>query len=378
MEDKAIENVWNICLNDNVIVYILERGGLIATIKDVAKAAGVSVATVSRVLNGDAKVRPDTREHVLAVIRRSGYAPNAMGRDLRRNSTRRILVLLPEISHGFFSGVVRGLDHVARERGYQLMVSITHSSAELERGYVQMLHTRGADGMILLTSRQTAQELDSLAARYPVVLCSERAENAKVPFVGIDNLRAARDVTSWLLGAGHSKVALLGVDGRYYSSLLREQGYRQALASHGLAVRQEYIMPGDFTFRSGLRGCQRLLRLPDPPTAVFALSDVMAAGALRALHECGRKAGEDVAVFGFDDTALSRMVTPQISTVSQQKNRMGRAAMALLFDRMKDPRGEIQDVYLDYRLILRESAGHPCGGGTPPRVSNQTDKGLDE
>ncbi|MCI8441747.1 MAG: LacI family transcriptional regulator [Provencibacterium sp.] len=324
------------------------------TIKDVAKAADVSVATVSRVLNNDSAVAAATREHVLQVIAEVGYAPNALGRNLRRNATRRVLVLLPSIAHEFLAGVVRGAEQAAWRRGYQIVVSMTHANAELERQYVHMLLQRSVDGILFMSSHLPAQELSELSARYPAVMCDECIEGAKVPYVGIDNEQAAYEVTRYLIKGGCRRIAIIAHP-QGYASRLRTRGYQRALREMGLCDRPEYHAKGDYSFASGARACRQLFSLAEPPDAIFASSDLMAAGVIRRMHEMGLRPGEDAAIFGFDNIHLARILTPTLSTVSQSKLQLGRKAMELLLERIENPGCESRDACIGHRLIFRES-----------------------
>ena len=312
------------------------------------------MATVSRVLNEDWRVAPDTRERVLAAIGELHYAPNVLGRNLRKNSTRRVLVLMPHISNTFFSGVIRGAEHVAWREKYQVMISLTHGKPQLERDYIRLLYQKSIDGILLLSSRLPPEELDELAGQYPIVSCSETIEGAHLPYVGIDNFCAARDVAEYLFSQGHERIGFLG-RGKSCSARQREAGFRAAFAKNHRQLGEKYLIPGDFNFASGVMGCKRLLSLPQPPTAIFAIADIIAAGAMRQLYEMGRVPGKDIAVFGFDDADISRMLTPRLSTVSQSKSLLGRTAMRLLLDRIEDPKARFRDIILEHKLVLRES-----------------------
>lgn len=319
-----------------------------------AKAANVSVATVSRVLNDDPAVAGDTRENVLRVIAQVGYAPNALGRNLRKKSTRRILLLLPSISHEFLSGVARGAERAAFRRGYQIVCSVTHSNPDLEREYVKMLTQRSVDGILFTSSCLPAGELSDISAHYPAVMCSGRVEGAKLPYVGIDDEQAAYEVTRYLAKGGCRRIAII-VHPEDYPSRQRLKGYHRALEEQGIPDCPEYRVRGDYTITSGAHACKRLFSLPQPPDAVFAGSDLMAAGVIRRMYEMGLRPGEDAAVFGFDNIDMARVLTPSLSTVSQSKLQMGRKAMELLLERIENPCCRQQNISIGYKLIFRES-----------------------
>ncbi len=326
------------------------------TIKDVAKTAQVSVATVSRVLNQDKNVSPQTRQKVLEVVQKVGYTPNMLGRNLRRKNTERVLVLIPSLSNQFLSGVIRGVESAAKEKDLQVMISATHNDRAAEEGYLEMLDNRSVDGIILVGSTLEREEISRLANQYPLVMCSEWIEGAAVSAVGIDNERAAFDAVNALLSGGRKRVAVISNE-EVYSARLRTQGYRRALAQAGVPYRQEYEVDHyEYTYRAGMRACRKLMALPEPPDAIFAVSDELAAGVCKALIEQGITPGREVDVFGFDNTTMSKVVTPSISTVSQPRKKIGETALELLWERMEHPEGNYRLVLLPHELVLRDSS----------------------
>lgn len=325
------------------------------TIKDVAKAAGVSVATVSRVLNGSASVSEKTRLHVLQVVQETGYVPNVLGRNLRTSATHMILVILPTFSNQFYSRILRGIEDAARENGYQAMFCPTHNDLPVEEGYMKLLENQSADGAIFLSSRQDAARLTALSRRRPAVFGCEPVPGAALSCVSIDNYQAGYETVNSLLRRGHERIAIL-YHAETYSAILRRQGYQKALLEAGIPLRREYMMETDYRWQSGVAACERLLRLPEPPTAVFCVSDLLAAGVMRALSQNGLRAGRDMAVVGFDDTTVASLLTPALSSVSQPRREIGRTAVELLLRKMKDLTGSAEYVYLPYTLIHRESS----------------------
>lgn len=326
-----------------------------ATIKEVTKAAQVSVATVSRVLNHDRNVAPQTRERVMEVIARTGYTPNVLGRNLRKRNTDRILVLIPSLSNQFLSGVIRGMESEARERGLQVMISATHNDSDAERGYLELLQNRSVDGMILLGSTLPEEELSCHAQRYPLVMCSEWKEGTTLSAAGIDNFQAGFDAVTALLTGGRRKIAMVSNE-TVDSARLRTAGYRAALEKAGIPCEEAYIVNHyEYTYRAGMRACRKLMELPEPPDAIFAVSDELAAGVCKELLSREMVPGREVDVFGFDNTTMSRVVTPSISTVSQPRKKIGETAVMLLAEKMEDPSAPSRIVQLPHELILRES-----------------------
>lgn len=325
------------------------------TISDVAAAAGVSVATVSRVINGNANVSPETLMKVTKAIQELNYRPNLLGRDLRRTRSERVLVLLPNISNPFYSEIVKGIEDVANRNGYSIMLCNTDSDIKRERTYIKMLKTRLADGAILMASEMSCEELTELSKEVLIVQCCEYKEGVPLPHVSIDNEKAAYKATNHLISLGHRKIAFIGADNQFLSSNLRETGYKRALSDAGIEINPEYICYGDYGYKSGLRNMKKLLILPERPTAVFCISDVMAIGAIRCAMEENLKVPDDLAVCGFDNIHFSWMFTPSITTISQPMYDLGCTAMDALINIIEGKSIETMNYFLEHELIIRGS-----------------------
>lgn len=332
-----------------------ERNGCVNTIKDVARHAGVSVATVSRVLNQDPAVRERTKEKVLQAIRELEYSPCMLGRNLRKSETRKILILLPTMSNQFYSQIVTGIEVAARRSGYHAVVCITHSDPGLEAEYLDLLKTRFADGVISLIPTLAADELTALGKRYPIVQCSEYVEGAEMSVAGIDNETAAYEAVSYLIEHGARRVAFLGAKEKVSSGILREKGYLRALADHGISVCPELIYYGAYSYKSGRAWAQAAVSEGLIPQGVFAISDTIAIGAMKVFLEAGISVPEQAAVIGFDDTALADMYRPSLTTVAQPRREMGTLAMRMLLEKIDDIHAPNRQVWLKHRLIIRET-----------------------
>ena len=193
----------------NSLVNDYRKVTFMLTIKEVAQAANVSVATVSRVLNHDKRVALKTKEHVLKVVKELDYTPNTLGRNLRVSATKKILVLLPSVLNQFFSSVMQGIEESVQARGYQVMMSTTRSDPQIEQSYIEFLYNKSIDGIIFFNSEQTPEAIDRLSKKYPITFCISSLEGAKASAVTIDNVRAAYDAVSSLIQAGHRKIALV-------------------------------------------------------------------------------------------------------------------------------------------------------------------------
>jgi LacI family transcriptional regulator, repressor for deo operon, udp, cdd, tsx, nupC, and nupG len=325
------------------------------TIQEVAKAAGVSVATVSRVLNNSPSVNPDTREKVQNIIERLNYRPNLLGRNLRRSETKMILVLLPSISNPFYSKIVRGIEDVAHRNGYNILLCNTNSDSQRERVYIDLLRNRLADGIILMASDLDKDELSEIGKQFPVVQCCEYKEGAKVSHVSIDNVGAAYKVMKHLISLGHRRIGMIGCNNKNVSSIQREEGYKRALKDNSIEFDASLIKYGDYGFKSGLMAAKGFLDMKDRPTAIFAISDMMAIGVIKELKNNGLKVPADMAVVGFDNISMASMYDPALTTVSQHQYDLGCTAMELLLKQARGEVAESQDLYMEYELIIRES-----------------------
>lgn len=326
-----------------------------ATIRDVAREAGVSVATVSRVLNEEHVVSPKTVSRVREAMHRLHYTPNMLGTHLRRKSTNDILVLIPNTSNQIYNRILRGIQTEAQQRGYNVMVCPTGADRAMEERYLTLLKTKLADGAIFLSSTLSAQEMNRLARSFPVVQCCERIPGSATSFVSVRNEEAGYDAVSALIAKGHRKIAFLGSSQGVLSSEEREQGYRRALSGHGIPLCEAYLVRDTYSYNSGMRSAEKLLALPDRPTAIFAVADTVALGALRFLLSHGVRIPEDIAVIGFDDISFSAVYTPSLSTVSQPQLALGEHAMQLLAEKLQNPQVPDRTVLLPHRLLLRET-----------------------
>jgi LacI family repressor for deo operon, udp, cdd, tsx, nupC, and nupG len=326
-----------------------------STIKDVANLAGVSVATVSRVLNEEKNVKLSTKRNVEQAIEALNYSPNLLGRHLRKNKTKNVLVLLPTISGPFYSAVIKGIQACAEKEAYQIMIAITDSDVGKEERSIKMLETKLVDGLILFAPQVCKERLETLAKNYPLVQCCEYIEGAQVSVVSIDNLQAAYDATCYFLNLGHEKIAMITSKVVCPSSKLREQGFRKALLDHNKVLKEEYILHTDYTYTAGMEATKKLLQGAEPPTAIFATSDSLAIGAIKAAVQMGIKVGEEIDIIGFDDTSIAKMYQPAITTVTQPRFKIGEVAMSLLLEKINDLHLTTEFVTLPHELVVRDS-----------------------
>lgn len=326
-----------------------------ATIKDVAKAAGVSVATVSRVLNNSAAVSVTATEQVNRAIKELGYSPNFLGRNLRRRETNVILAIIPSTEQTFYSEIIRGMQNAASDQGYDILLGTSNGTYHLEMNLLNMLFNRTADAAILLGTQLDAEALMDLNSKHYIALCCERSENADVLTVTVDDEGGAYAAVEYLIKCGHTRIGMLSTEGSAASSLDREKGYKRALQDNCIQFREEYVYKGGYDFSYGASGFEYLMKLPEPPDAVFCVSDIIAAGAVKKAFSQGYKVGEDISVCGFDNILLSGMYTPGITTVEQPCYEIGRTVVRELISNLTNETRSNKKIALPYKLIERET-----------------------
>ncbi|XJZ27965.1 LacI family DNA-binding transcriptional regulator [Bacillota bacterium Lsc_1132] len=324
-------------------------------IVDVAKKANVSTATVSRVLSRPGAVKEATTEKVLKAIEDLNYQPNVLARQLRRLETNTILVVVPDITNPFFSNVLRGIQSVAVDNGYQVLLGDTCNDVELENGYLDILQQKKADGMVLLTARTGVKAVKEAAQSYPVVLACEYIEGSGIPTVSIDNISGARKATEYLIDLGHTRIGCITGPLNVVLGRDRLKGFYQAMAQRSIEVEPVLIQEGDFTFESGFNLMMKFLALGELPTAIFAANDEMAMGAIKAIKTKGMKVPEDISIIGFDDVKFSAIFEPGITTIAQPAFEIGTNAMELLLKLINKEELQRDQIILDDQLIIRES-----------------------
>jgi LacI family repressor for deo operon, udp, cdd, tsx, nupC, and nupG len=328
------------------------------SIADVAIQAGVSVATVSRVLNGHTNVREPTREKVLAAIAASGYRVNELARNLRTAESRLLLAMVPDFGNPFYAAIVRGIDSVARQNGYFMLLCDTGADPGRERSYFDLLRGRRADGAICLDPAAIQSALAEDVSTLAWVACCEFDVNAGVPYVGIDNHLAASDAVRHLLAQGHTRIALINAGHGYLYGRQRADGYRDALGAAGIDADPAWHVEVDsLDYAAGESAALTLTKLGrNRPTAVFAVSDTLAIGVINGLRGAGLRVPDDMAVMGFDDIAVAAQIDPPLTTVAQPMRELGETAARLLLKRLHDPRADVPGVLLPHKLMLRRSA----------------------
>ena len=329
-----------------------------ATIKEVAREAQVSVATVSRVFNEKGPVRDETRQRILEVAARLGYSPNPAARSLSTRKTGTIGVLLPDLYGEFFSEVIRGLDLAARRSGYHILVSSSHSDRSEVEAVLRTLRGR-VDGLIVMSPEADAVTLQAnLPGTLPIVLLNARAQGSAFDSINLDNYGGAVAMVRHLAGLGHSRIAhVQGAPGNN-DALERLAGYRDTMRFLFKDWTEELELSGDFSEESGDRAGREILNMRPRPTAVFAANDAMAIGLLHAFQIAGVRVPEEISVAGFDDIPIARFLTPPLTTVGVAIADLGAKAIQRLLEVME--RGESresQHEVLPTTLVVRGSCG---------------------
>ncbi len=325
----------------------------VRTVKEIAAAANVSVATVSRALQRPEIVSEATRLHIQEVVKRLGYTPNALARNLRTARTRLIVALLPDITNPFFSEVIRGIEQVAHESGYSVLLGETQSSLVREQAYADMVAARQADGIITMSHRVPSIPI---TGRLPVVNACEYVKDSLISSVYVDNVAAAGVAVDYLVTLGHRDIAFIAGPPASPICIDREQGYRLALERAKIPLNPALTATGDFSIEAGERAIELLLSQGQSFSAVFCSNDEMAIGAMRALAARGLRVPEDVSVVGFDDIRFARYMSPALTTVAQPKNALGREAMTMLIELLNDPEVPPRKRVLSADLVVRGSA----------------------
>lgn len=333
------------------------------TMRDVAKLANVSQSTVSRVLSPTPQAIPigeETRQRVLHAVETLGYHPNLHAGSLRGQKTRMIAMLIADISNPFYHTMARTVQDVAHAHRYDVMVANSDHDQENERLFYESIIRRPVDGIVAIPYHLTNQDFDRLLTQTgaAISVLGQHITHPILDIVRVDDSKPTYDAVIWLSAQkGHKKIALIGVSHQFPPGARRYRTFAKAMADAGLTINPDYIREGDWSVESGERAMRALLALPEPPTAVFALNDHMAIGAILAAQAAGKRVPQDVAVIGFDDIPAASWITPKLTTIAQPAAAIGEQLGKAVFARIA---GEVDGAgrYIDIpcTFIERESA----------------------
>ncbi|RPF53342.1 LacI family DNA-binding transcriptional regulator [Aquisalibacillus elongatus] len=325
-----------------------------ANINEVAKVAGVSVATVSRVLNGQNVVTPKTKIKVEDAIRKLKYEPSMLGRNLRNSESRVLLVLVPTISNPFYFEIIKGIEQNALDHNYNILLCETDSNPERENIYFDLVRKKMADGIISMDPAVNIDTLKELSKNHAIIQCSEYSLEGNIPYVTIDNEDAAYRAVKHLIKLGHEKIALFNSNEKYLYARQRKDGYVKALEEFGIQVNPDYMLYTDqLGFEQGIQATKKVMSLKDRPTAIFSVSDLLAIGALKELNNTGVEVPDEVALIGFDNIDFSNMTHPTLTTIAQPMYQMGTVASTMLINKINGE--DVENKFLNHELLIRES-----------------------
>jgi DNA-binding LacI/PurR family transcriptional regulator len=333
------------------------------TLKDVAALAGVSVKTVSNVVNGYDFVKADNRRRVEEALASTGYRPNLGARNLRRGRTGFVALVVPDLAIPYFGELAALVISAARRHDWNVLIEQTQGVRERERASLAGLGPHMIDGAIVSPEALQVGDFDQLAPGLPVVLLGEHAIDLEIDHVGIDNVLAARTAVEHLARLGRTRIAAIGENRRRGTAKLRMAGYRAALDAADLPTSDDLVASVEaYHRRDGADAMRRLLALPKPPDAVFCFNDLLAVGALRSAAEAGLRVPDDVAVVGFDGSEEGAYSLPSLTTIAPDKAAIAEAAVDLLHRDSTEERPRPLDVMTSFTLEIRESSvGRPNG-----------------
>lgn len=327
-----------------------------ATINDVADEAGVSVATVSHVINDTRYVSEELTERVQEAMEELGYHPNALARSLKTEKTQTIGLIASDISNPFFSTLLRGVEDQALEKDHSLIVCNTDETLKKEKLYVDVLTQKKTDGLIVAPTGKSDENLLSLKERgVPLVFVDRKLDNFGAPAVLSDNIGGAKSATRHLINLGHRRIGIiLGLE-KVNTSRERLKGYEKAMNEAGIEIKPELIKEGYSQIAGGAEAANELLSLNPPPTAIFSANNLMTIGAMQGIQGAGLSCPEDVSLVGFDDFEWASTFKPRLSTVAQSPYEIGSKSIELLFKRMEGDAIKEKEIRMQTELKIRES-----------------------
>lgn len=334
-----------------------------ATMRDVARQAGVSITTVSHVINNSRAVSDGARQRVETAMLELGYKPNTLARSLRRQQTHIVGMIVPDSANPFFAEIARGIEDASFKQNYNVVLCNTEGDLEKQISYTNVLIQNQVAGIVFVAAGVSTELVEDLQRRQvPLVVVDREVPDVAVDTVLTDHYQGGRLATQHLVDLGHRRIACISAGSELSPSSDRVTGYQDVLRENGLAVDEQLIVRGDFQYKSGFEAAQQLLALAEPPTAVFASNDLMAVGCISAATQQGLRVPEDLSVVGFDDVRLASFTNPPLTTIAQPKREIGTLAVDMLLARINDLASPIRFERLDTALKVRYStAVWPAG-----------------
>lgn len=326
---------------------------ILATIRDVAKEAGLSTGTISKALSTPERVSKKNLEKIEAAIKKLNYKPNMLAQKFRAKTSKTIVVLVPDIANLFFAKLISGIEHVAQAKGFSVLLGDTRDSSAREQEFIRMVETKLADGIVNLRPYKPS---DAVLPKEDIFAVSAAScENTPSYSVRIDNVGAAKKAVKHLVSLGHKRIGLItGLEDNPHT-IDRLAGYKAALEESGLEYDSKIVVGGDYNYWSGLHAAEQIVNMAERPTALFCMNDQMAIAAMKGFHEHGIRVPEDISIIGFDDTNVSKYCIPTLTTISQPAEKMGEKAAEVLFQLIEGKPPETEEYILPYEFIIRES-----------------------
>ncbi|MGM0507997.1 MAG: LacI family DNA-binding transcriptional regulator [Fusobacteriota bacterium] len=328
------------------------------TIKEVAKRAGVSISTVSRVINNSAKVSKDIKKRVEKIIEETGYRPNSLARGLINDKTNVIGVILPRIDLEIFAAAVEGLTKKLNELGYHILLANSRAKVEEELEYFKVFEEKRVDGVVWFATGITKEHRELLKKmNYPVVLLGQEDEILDCPSVIYDNYNGVKKITNYLIELGHRNISFIGVPEFDKSiGLERKRGFKDTLEMNGIEVKSTDIVEANFDYMAGYDNAEKIFKSNEKvPTAIVAATDRLAIGVIRYLLENGYRVPEDISVAGIDDLRMASIYTPSLTTINYNHYQSGVHAADLIIDQVEKRESSVRRIVLDYKLKIRNS-----------------------
>jgi LacI family transcriptional regulator len=347
------------------------------TIKDIARKANVSHTTVSRALNNKSRIKNETKDKILTIARELNYRPDFIARSLVMKRTKTLGLVITTIANPFYIELSQGIETTAISQGYNIILCSTNYDLSAERKYIDMLRSKGVDGIILTSAHMGDPNIVGLAEEgFPIILINRRTYHPvvkeKVDYVGVDNILGGFLAVEHLIRLGHKRIGVIGGSSESSVGFERLEGGKKALTTYGMEVIGDLFLEGDFLKGSGYQGGKRFLKMDEPPTAIFATNDYMALGTYQAIVEEGRRVPEDIALIGFNDIEFAAMKGIELTTVGQKKYEMGALSVKMLVERIEGGgMGSPKEMILEPELIIRKTCGfHLRGYQIESRKSN--------
>jgi LacI family transcriptional regulator len=348
------------------------------TIKDIARMANVSHTTVSRALNNKSRIKNETKNKILAIASELNYQPNFIARSLVMKKTKTLGLVITNIANPFYTELAQGIEATVRGLGYNIIFCSTHSDLSTEKHYIDMLRSKGVDGIIFSSAHMDDPNILVLAEEaFPIVLVNRRTYHPivreKVDYVGIDNILGGFLAVEHLIRLGHQRIGIIGGSSESSVGFERLEGGKRALSTYGLEAMGDYFLEGDFLKGSGYRGGKEFLKMAEPPTAIFATNDYMALGTYQAIVEEGQKVPENIALIGFNDIEFTAIKGVELTTIGQKKYEMGALAVKILVEKIEggESKPSTKEIFLKPELIIRKTCGFHLGGYQREAIATQ-------